>query len=371
MAGEDISAETAEAGLKPPVPDQRISHFLRHVDAETAVAPRLEAGVALRRGESWELFWGSAGPEPVQHFFDLASITKSHFAVCVSRLVAQGHLDWTSPLQEILPEVRNTHAGTQTIEALLSHRAGLRPHVELFRDSWEGSPVRVNELLRRAACAKAEKSAATVFRPIYSDLGYILVGFAVEHLQGQNLDLTLQKTLLTPWQLGSGSARRLTRIHPTFPVLAAPTEIQPPRGGLLRGEVHDDNAWALRGYGMCGHAGLFGRVGDVLRFGTHLLDGAAGRLGADKEALLAPLLKRRPGGTLRMGFDSVDGPGSMAGNNAGPDTFGHLGFTGTSFWCDPTRDRVTVLLSNRVYPKRDNPRIRLVRPKIHDFLWTC
>jgi CubicO group peptidase (beta-lactamase class C family) len=79
----------------------------------------------------------------------------------------------------------------------------------------------------------------------------------------------------------------------------------------------------------------------------------------------------RPGGTLRMGFDGIVGTQSLAGQEAGHRTFGHLGFTGTSLWCDPDRDRVTVLLSNRVSPTRQNPRIALVRPKIHDFLWSC
>lgn len=370
MAYGEMCLGTVEGGRKPPEFDERISHFLRQMKSETDVAPILEAGIATRVGESWSLVWGSTAREQIPHFFDLASITKAHFAVCVSQLVKQGVLDFSTPLQDILPEVRGTHAGTQVVEALLSHRAGLLPHLELFRDSWGGIPVRMNQLLLRTARAKTPGTIGEPFPPLYSDLGYILVGFALERVLSQALDVTLRDALLVPWKLGSGSARALRKVHPSFLKLVAPTEIQAPRGGLLVGQVHDDNAWALRGSGLCGHAGLFGTVGDVLSFGARLLDGSTGRLGAENEALLHPLLKRRPGGTLRMGFDGVGTQSSMAGNGASLETFGHLGFTGTSFWCDPERNRVTVLLSNRVYPTRDNPKIRVVRPKIHDFLWT-
>jgi CubicO group peptidase (beta-lactamase class C family) len=83
---------------------------------------------------------------------------------------------------------------------------------------------------------------------------------------------------------------------------------------------------------------------------------------------VARLVTPRPLGTLRAGFDGRSSADSAAGKRASPDTFGHLGFTGTSIWCDPTAGRVTVLLTNRVCPSRDNMRIRLVRPRIHDAL---
>lgn len=363
--------DSVEAGSQKWELDERICRFLREVQAETSVAPLLQAGVAVRRGGSWERSWGStaSGDEPL--FFDLASITKAHFAVLVAKLVRQGALRFSTTLQELLPEVRGTHGGSQTIEALLSHRSGLKAHLELFRPSFWGEPIRIDQLLAQAALAKASHVSTAPYPPIYSDLGYILLGFAVERVLGPALDHTLHSTLLDPWGLESGSVRSLRKRYVDFDQRVAPTEIQPPRGGLLKGQVHDDNAWALSGTGLCGHAGLFGKVDDVLTFGTRLLDTLAGRTSGDDPRDLLPLVQKRPQGTLRMGFDGVSGQSSAAGQNAGPQTFGHLGFTGTSFWCDPGQDRVTVLLSNRVYPHRDNPKIRLVRPKIHDFLWTC
>ena len=87
---------------------------------------------------------------------------------------------------------------------------------------------------------------------------------------------------------------------------------------------------------------------------------------------LEPLVRRRPESTLRAGFDGKNDHGSSsAGERCSPDTFGHLGFTGTSFWIDPHAQVVAVLLTNRVYPKRDNLTIQMARPTIHDelFAW--
>jgi serine-type D-Ala-D-Ala carboxypeptidase len=355
------------------VEDTKISAFLRKVQIETQLAPLLEAGVAEFRQNTWTYRCAASLPTPEPRIFDLASVTKPFFAMLVSSLVDGGSLTWQTHLQEVLPEVRGTFAGSQTIEALLSHRSGLMPHIELFRPSWWGLPIRTAKLLRQAAESSQEKSSAKVgrrYEPVYSDLGYILLGFAVERITGQPLDEALGARLLNPFSLEVGSARSF-RAHTQGKLdRFVPTELQMPRGGQLLGVVHDDNAWALRGTGMCGHAGLFGTVPGILRFGTTILDTLAGRE-RTLSSVVAPLVQTRPGGTLRMGFDGVKNPGSMAGEQATGETFGHLGFTGTSLFCDPGRQRVVVLLSNRVCPSRDNPRIRTIRPKIHDFLWLC
>jgi CubicO group peptidase (beta-lactamase class C family) len=142
------------------------------------------------------------------------------------------------------------------------------------------------------------------------------------------------------------------------------------RGGVLCGVVHDENAWALSGHACSGHAGLFGDVTSVLRLGMVMLDATHGR----DTRFLRPetvrlLLRERSDGTLRLGFDGKSKESSSAGPSAGPLTFGHLGFTGTSLWCDPAADTVTVLLTNRVYPSRDNLRIREARPRVHEALF--
>lgn len=297
--------------------------------------------------------------------FDLASITKSFFACLVAQLCQEGELHLQTRLREVLPEVAGTWGGEQTLEALLSHRSGLVAHVELFRPSWGGQSVRIDDLLRWAARSKLPFLPSEA---VYSDLGYILAGFAVERHAGEPLDQLLHSRLLEPWKIEAGSARSIRcRKDLTF----VPTEVQRGRGGRLDGVVHDDNAWALHGSRTCGHAGLFATTVGVLDFGRYVLDAFQGRLGQEVRTGFEPLTRVRPGGTLRMGFDGIRSATSMAGQQAGHRAFGHLGFTGTSMWCDPDRDRVTVLLSNRVCPTRQNPSIALVRPKIHDFLWSC
>ncbi|MBM4364540.1 MAG: serine hydrolase, partial [Deltaproteobacteria bacterium] len=207
------------------------------------------------------------------------------------------------------------------------------------------------------------------FPPVYSDLGYLLVGALLERVAARPLDELVEDEVGRPLGLGFGSARRLAARDPRFSVTVAPTEEQAWRGGAIRGAVHDENAFALSGLGLAGHAGLFGRAADVLGLGVALLDGLAGR----RDTWLRPetlweLVRPRRGGTLRAGFDSPSAEGSSAGPAFGPDAFGHLGFTGTSLWCDPAAGVVVTLLTNRVHPTRENIAIRGVRPLIHGAL---
>jgi CubicO group peptidase (beta-lactamase class C family) len=148
----------------------------------------------------------------------------------------------------------------------------------------------------------------------------------------------------------------------------APTEHVQWRGGMLRGQVHDENAWALAGYGLAGHAGLFGTAAGVARLGCAVIESIA-----DKPAGIPAFAARfctsvRRGGTLRAGFDGKSMVNSSAGTLLGPHSFGHLGFTGTSLWCDPARSLVIALLTNRVCPSRTNTRLVAARGLLHDCL---
>jgi len=148
-----------------------------------------------------------------------------------------------------------------------------------------------------------------------------------------------------------------------------PTETVPFRGGEVRGVVHDENAWALSGHGLSGHAGLFGTATSVARFGAALLEALNGGSTWLDVTSLAPLLEERPGGSLRAGFDGKSADQSSAGSLVSSRSFGHLGFTGTSLWCDPEAERVLVLLTNRVCPTRNNLGIRAARPAVNDALY--
>jgi len=336
-----------------------ISDFVRAQIVERGVARFATAGAACLDGVAWNI---SAGVDPsgdIQRPFDLASVSKPFLALLAARLVQAKQFSWQTPLERLLPVTSHTPGGAASIEQHLSHRAGLRAHIEFFQASWAGRPMNLSDVCRSAANASRAGNSCDA---LYSDLGYFLVGRAIEHSLGSALDSLIHELVAGPWQIRIGSSRAWRKSEPTFSNRVAPTELQPPRGGPLQGVVHDDNSWALSGTKTSGHAGLFGTLQAVLQLGCKLLE-------EQEEDWLIPLLQPRPGGTLRMGFDGVSGPRSMAGSRAGALTFGHLGFTGTSFWCDPEAQRVTALLTNRVYPTRENPKIRAVRPKMHDFLW--
>ncbi|HSC89178.1 MAG TPA: serine hydrolase domain-containing protein [Polyangiaceae bacterium] len=338
-------------------PNEDLGAFLSDRVVEARVAPAAVAAGVARTSEGYRGVCAAAGDAHLDTVFDLASVSKPFLAVAVGLWAQRGLLSWGTRLGELLPEVGDLYAGDATLEALLSHRAGLLPHVELFAESWAGTPVDRRALLRRAASARRRPEAHDA---LYSDLGYLLVGAGLQRRFGRPLDALLTEVLLAPLGLAVGSARSFRAAGFGEPAFAA-TEIQPGRGGLLRGQVHDDNAWALAGHGWAGHAGGFGTVRGILDFGVALLEGARGE--GPLSEVLGPLIVPRPGGSLRLGFDGTSGPAStsLAGPLAGPDTFGHLGFTGTSLWCDPVRGLCTVLLTNRVYPRRDNPRIRAAR----------
>jgi CubicO group peptidase (beta-lactamase class C family) len=147
----------------------------------------------------------------------------------------------------------------------------------------------------------------------------------------------------------------------------APTELDPWRGRMLRGEVHDENAARLGG--VSGHAGLFSTARDLLHFGDWILGVAQGRrdtLTGGRHPRAFFRKQNQPRGSSRaLGWDTPS-EGSSAGTRLSRHSFGHTGFTGTSIWVDPHNDLVIVLLSNRVHPTRDNARWGPVRREVAD-----
>ncbi len=326
------------------------------------VAPAAAAGFSSRRGGEWQrAVGGRAGL-----FYDLASLTKPIFAVAFAR----SGITREMPLGGLLEEARGTPSEETPVELLLAHRAGLASHLPLFAPLLLGGAVDVPAALREAACARREDAPALPAAPVYSDLGYLLAGAALARTR-QETDASgaMRDLVIDPLGLGAvlGCARDLEAQGIDLVRRAAPTEIAPWRGGEVRGRVHDENAWAIAAEGACGHAGLFGKIGAVLRFAEAVLDAVAGRsspLAGD----LAWLVRDRPGGTLRAGFDGKSAEGSSAGTVLGPRSFGHLGFTGTSFWIDPDAEVIAAVLTNRVHPTRENVAIREARPRAHDAL---
>jgi CubicO group peptidase (beta-lactamase class C family) len=290
------------------------------------VAPNAAAGFVTPAGDV------HVGGE-ADLLFDLASVTKPVFAVAF----AHSGMGVSTRLGSLLDASHGTAAEDVPLELMFAHRAGFPGHLPL----WERPD-------KHAAIVEACKSRTGELPapPLYSDVGYMLAGMAV------NAESLMTKHVIEPLGLAKtlGSANALSHFGGGVEN-AAPTEV--------RGHVHDENAWAFGGLGACGHAGLFGTIEAVLRFGRFVLDDMTS---------LAWVLREREGGTLRAGFDGKASEGSSAGSVLGPRSFGHLGFTGTSLWIDPETRVVVALLTNRVCPTRDNLRIREARPRVHDTL---
>jgi CubicO group peptidase (beta-lactamase class C family) len=133
---------------------------------------------------------------------------------------------------------------------------------------------------------------------------------------------------------------------------------------VVQGEVHDENAYALGG--VAGHAGLFGTARDAVTLGRAALDCLKGESGWFEPEVMRGMIAPRAGGAHRLGWDGRGAQSPSSGERMGPRTFGHLGFTGTSLWCDPDADVAIALVTNRVHPTRENGGIRALRPAIHD-----
>ncbi len=357
--------------VSPPRLSQTCDDVCRWV-RDDGVAPLAAAGVARRRSGRWEEGVGGAADV----IFDLASVTKPIVAVAFAR----SGLDRGAPVESLVAEAAGTHAGPLPLELLFAHRAGLEAHGKLWTPLLAGDVSFDRAAALRIAAASARSPLGSApWDALYSDLGYALAGEALGRGVRAATDEAVHELVVGPLALDGalGSARTLANVGIDLRAVAAPTELVPPwrndgaagDGALLRGRVHDENAWALAPEGVQGHAGLFGTVAAVLRFGEAVLDALQGhaspitaRRGLDW--LVAP----RPGGSLRAGFDGKSDEGSSAGTILGPRTFGHLGFTGTSLWIDPDHEVVVSLLTNRVSPTRDNVKIRAARPRAHDEL---
>jgi CubicO group peptidase (beta-lactamase class C family) len=304
-------------------------------------------------------------------WFDLASLTKPITALTAARLVRAKRLTWETRLGSALPELADTSLADATIELLLAHRAGLEAHRPLFRHLVSGKLSSRGSALVEAASARRGDAAGPLsnqgFAPVYSDLGYLLVGEVLARVSSSPLDEVLEREVLAPIGAEIGSARIVRARRAAFGREVAATEIAAWRGGPVRGFVHDENAWALSGEGASGHAGLFGTAAGVLTVGRAVIDALHGRAeGFLKKDEIWPLVKPRPAGTLRAGFDGKSERGSLAGVKFGPSTVGHLGFTGTSVWCDVDQAIVGVVLTNRVHPTRDNQLHRRAWPRAYD-----
>ncbi|MBK8101316.1 MAG: serine hydrolase [Planctomycetes bacterium] len=285
--------------------------------------------------------------------WDLASLTK----VCattpaVLRAAAAGKLALDDPVQKWLPAFVGVGKERVTIRHLLAHAGGLPAYERYYRT------IQGRDAIVAAAAAEGlmTEPGSTM---TYSDLGFVLLMAVVERATGQPFADYVAQEVFAP--LGMAGAR----FAPTAgaPLAAPPTENDPARGGIVRGFVHDENAFAMGG--ISGHAGMFGTAFDVARVGVAFLGCGRGFLpSALAQQAVAPA-GLVPGSTRALGFDRLQS-GGFGGTSVPAGAFGHTGFTGTSLWCDPGSGVGVVLLTNRVHPTRVNSGIAAVRQAVHD-----
>ena len=297
----------------------------------------------------------------VDTIYDAASLTKPVVtATLVAMQVEAGRIGLDLPVERYIPEWNGgpnpDWRKAVTVRNLLTHTSGLPAHKDYFLTLHSK-----REFI--AAICKEPLEAAPGTKTIYSDLGFILLGEILERTTGQTVDRLAQDRIFAP--LGMAD----TTFNPPESLLSriAPTENDATyRKRLVQGAVHDENAFAMGG--VAGHAGMFATAGDLAAFCQMLLNG--GIYGHHRLLTRATISQftapeSMAGSVHTLGW-MVPTPNSSSGRYFSPHSFGHLGFTGTSIWIDPDRQLFVILLTNRVYPTRDNDKITAVRPAVHD-----
>ena len=303
------------------------------------------------------------GPVRPDSIYDLASVTKPWVATTAIRLHQVGRFALDAAVGALIPEAARWPIGSRTWEEILSHRSGLDAWVPFFESlPFEPGTDAARGWLLTELLPRWQQDS--VGAPVYSDLGYILAGFALERAGAAPLAELVDSVVSDPLGIANEVFFPSERADGTWKARAAPTGWSSWRARSLRGEVHDDNCAALGG--VAGHAGMFGVARAVACFGAAQVGALHGRRGALDAELIQHATRRRSGGAHRLGWDGKADEGSAAGSLIDRRAFGHLGFTGTSLWCDPRRELVIVLLTNRVAIPTDNAAIRRFRPSFHD-----
>ncbi len=339
----------------------------------TRAFPAAAVEVGSREHIVWQEAFGtltyetSAPPAERTTIFDLASLTK---VICtttlVMRAVDDGVLRIDDPVSAWIPEWRGSDRSDVTVRDLLAHSSGLTAYLPYYRDLSGRAEF-------QAAIATSPLEYTPRTRAIYSDLGFILLGFIVE--DARNRAVATWPGATDPGALLTSQFKRLSSYLTADPLTflpprewrerTAPTEHDSWRGRTPRGEVHDENTWALGG--VAGHAGLFGTAAAVGAFARAVLHTIHGTSVISKADTLREFIKRTgvPGSSRALGWDTML-PTSSCGTLMSRTAIGHTGFTGTSLWIDWERDLYVVLLTNRVHGGRGNTQIQQVRPRFHD-----
>ncbi len=285
--------------------------------------------------------WSSASPSVSTDgtIYDLASLTKVVATTTAAMILYdEGRLPLDAKVANYLPGFEGRWKDEVTVRHLLTHRGGLPAGRDLWRIAANSDEAR-----------RAVVETPLAYRPgqgfVYSDLGADLLGMVVETVAAVSLDLFLQQRVFRPLGMYDTGFLPADSVHGRV----APTEVSPPRGYPLQGQVHDENAYALGG--VAGHAGLFGTADNLAVFAQMMLNGGiydGMRIVSDSTVRL---FTQRAAGSRALGWEMAEGRHG-AGEYLSATAYGHVGFTGTSLWIDPQRDMFVILLTNRVHAAR-------------------
>ncbi len=341
---------------------------------QSAVEGHIFPGAVAEAGSSRDILWrasfgtlsfdddaSAAGGDTL---YDLASLTKPIATTSVAlKLETERRLALDTPVSSIIPEWSGADRVMVTVRHLLEHSSGLSARLI-------DHPPRQRRAFIHDICSMALEYAPGT-RSIYSDLGFILLGFCCEE-RGQATLATQTRSLLDLLPTAP-HAELLVAVPPDARARTAPTRPlaeDDRRGRRLTGEVHDNYAAALGGF--AGHAGLFGTARGVGQFARTVLAAARGE-SAGPSPFTTDCVQRSiaksavPGSSRAMGWDTML-PTSSCGSRLTSSAFGHVGFTGTSLWIDPVLDRYFVFLSYRVFDAGTSDEMQQIRRAFHDAL---
>lgn len=355
---------TAETRPLHPAPDyaQQDTRFSRAFDIlRDGIARRAFPGaalavtyegslVALKGLGNFTYEPDSAAVQP-DTIFDLASVSKVLATTPMAMILYErGLLDIDSPVAAVFSGVKSRDI---TFRMLLAHSSGLPAYVKLFEQA------KTRDALLAAALAMPLEAAPNT-RAAYSDIGFILLGSALERLAGESLDTFCAREIFGPLSMSGTNFCPPRAQRSSIPPTVDDRDF---RHRVVHGEVNDENASVMGG--VAGHAGLFAPAADVARFAECMLAGGSPILHPETVALFTKRHDSPPNTSRALGWDTPSEP-SQSGQYFSPRSFGHLGYTGTSLWIDPDRRLSVTLLTNRTWPDRASQLIKEVRPRFHD-----
>lgn len=298
-------------------------------------------GAAVFEKGFGRLSWSSSSTsvDAQRTIYDVASLSKVvGTTTAIMILFDEKKIGLDDPVVNYIPTFGGGDKDRVTIRQLLTHTSGL----PAGRDIWR---IAQTPLEARALVLGTSLEGRPGAQYIYSDLGADVLGLIVEVVAAEPLDKFLNRRVFKPL----GMDETFYRPADSLRYRIAPTEVTPPRGYPLRGEVHDENAYALGG--VAGHAGLFSTAADLSVFAQTMLNGGEYNGVQIISKRTVELFTSRAFGHRALGWDTAEGDYG-AGRYLGPTAYGHTGFTGTSMWIDPEREMFVILLTNRVHAAR-------------------